>query len=587
MKRILGFFKNSILILWRRHHFIVLPKYWGRYFKFFIRKISGKTEVYLNPFVIKEYNKWLEEKNKNIEIKKFDYNPLISFIIPVYNIEPIYLKDCIDSILNQSYQNFEICIADDCSTNKDTIKTLKLFEKQDKRIRVVYRKINGHISESTNSALAITKGEYIALMDDDDTLDKNALYKVVEALNFDRKIDFIYSDEDKLDMNGNYCEPHFKTDFAVDSLFGGNYICHFTVIKKTIFNKIGNFDKKYVGAQDFDLFLRATEVADKIYHIPEILYHWRKIPGSTADTVENKDYAIENGRKAVETALKRRKIDGYVTAPIKCTHYVVNYNVKNNPKLSIVMLDVNKKIFKNNIAEFLKINKYENIEFVVNCNSLRKEKEYKNIIFNSSSDINELINLTSGEYILITVGKIKLDSGNLLETMIGYASQKNIGVVGPKIYHFSKTIKSAGLILSNECIYSNAFHDYFTDSLGYYGRLLVPYNYSAISNRFTMFEKKKYLKVDGYLNCKNFDISNIDFCLKMLSNGYRNILISNRHVKQKDLNSKKYYEMNIKESRKILNKWDLDSNKYYNKNLSKKYPFMLSVGDKNEKRQDN
>lgn len=572
----LSFVKNIIVLMWTRHHFLIPPKYWRKYYNSFTRKLTMKREYY-NPFDNKEYNIWLK-KLKNYDNKKINKSPLISFIIPVYNIERNYLSDCLESILKQTYQNFEICLADDNSTNPETISALKEYEEKDSRIKVVYRKENGHISKATNSALEITTGEYIALMDDDDTLTPNALCKVVQAIN-ESNADFIYSDEDKLDMNGILCEPHFKSDFAEHSFYGGNYICHFTVIKKDLFDKIGNFRDEFVGAQDFDLFLRATEKAEKIYHIPEILYHWRKIPGSTADTIGNKTYAIENGKKAVEEALKRKGKDAYVTTPIKTTHYVVHYNVKNNPLISIIMIDNNRKSIKNNLNELLKFNTYNNIEIIINHDNINLNN--KNVKFKKDT-INNLISMANGRYILIVSGKIKLGSKDILKEMMGYASQNEIGVIGPKIFNYGKLIKSAGLILSNENIYVDAFNNYFTDSYGLYGRLLVPYNYSALSEVFIMFSKEKYNKVKGFREDVDFSLSSVDFCLKMLKNNYQNILLSHLYVFQKDISRKQKFELSDNEKQIIRNDWDLDNDNYYNKNLSKTYSFMLGVDD-NEK----
>ena len=554
--KIFSFVKRSIVVLWHRHHLIVPPKYWGRYYKSFKIKIAFKTEC-LNPFKLKEYNMWLDNLNKDEEIM-LDYKPLISFIIPVYNIESNFLSDCINSILKQSYQNFEICIADDHSTNEDTIKTLREYEKKDSRIKVVYRKENGHISKATNSALEIASGDYIALMDDDDKLSEDALYKVALEINKNRKVDFIYSDEDKEDMNGNLCEPHFKSDFAKYSFYGGNYICHFTVIKKSLFDKVGGFRSEYVGAQDFDLFLRCTEIAEKICHIPEILYHWRKVPGSTADTIENKEYAILNGKKAVEDALKREGLDGYVTTPLKVTHYVVHFNLKDKPLVSVIMLD-SKRCINNNIKEIDKL-KYKNIEIITS--------DYKNI--------NKDIKNSKGEYILIVSGKIRIDNPDLLSEMLGYASQKDVGVVGPKIYEFGKLIKSAGLILNNENIYIDAFNGYFTDSYGFYGRLIVPYNYSALSDVFMMFNRNKYDEVGGFREDMNFLLSSIDFNLKLLKK-YQNVLLSHLYVCQKDYKRSERYELLDEEKDIIRKEYQLDCDTYYNKNLNETYSFMLKV----------
>lgn len=580
MKQKFAQLKNIILVVWRRHHFIVPPRYWKKYFKSFIRKITNKKE-YLNPFITEEYNLWLKNKKSDTNYKnKFKYNPLISFIIPVYNIEPEYLRDCIDSILNQKYTNFEICIADDCSTKKETIEELKKYEEKDKRIKVIYRETNGHISAATNSALEITSGEYIALMDDDDIITEDALYKIVEILNKDKTIDMIYSDEDKMDMEGNYCEPHFKPDFAIDSFYGGNFICHFTVIKKELFNKIGKFNQEFVGAQDFDLFLRATENANKVYHIPEILYHWRKVPGSTADTIENKEYAIENGKKAVEAALKRRNKDGYVTVPIKCTQYIVHYNYDKEPLVSVIMIDCNEKSIKNNLKEINKRTKYNNLEIIINYNKkIDKDIIKSNVKVISENNINKLIKKAKGEHILIISGKIKVDNNNWISELVGYSIQEEIGVVAPRIHNFDKLIKSAGLILSNEHIFENAFRNYFVDSVGVYGRLLVPYNYSALSSICFMFKKNKYNKVNGFLENVCLDISNIDFCLKLLNNNCRNVLLPHISIRQKNIHKDAYYKISEKDKNKLRELWNLDNDIYYNRNNSKKYPFMLEVSD--------
>lgn len=568
--------KNIFIIMWQRHHFLVPPKYWKKYFHSLLRKLSSKKEYY-NPYVLKEYNTWLKTQKEDNELQ-LKNKPLISFIIPVYNIEKEFLVDCLNSILMQTYQNFEICIADDNSTNKETLATLKEYEQKDKRIKVIYRKENGHISKATNSALEITSGEYIALMDDDDILASNALYEIALAINkFDA--DFIYSDEDKLDMDGNLCEPHFKSDFAEHSLYGGNYICHFTVIKKTLLDTIGKFRSEYVGAQDFDLFLRATEKAKHIHHIPKVLYHWRKVPGSTADTIGNKTYAIENGKKAVEEALKRKGKNAYVTTPLKTTHYVVHYNIETKPLISIIMTDVNKRIIKNNLNEIFKNNLYKNFEVIV-CDNKRNCK-YKNVIFKKDK-LNNLINSAKGEYILITSGKFKFKNKNIIKEMIGYASQKEIGVVGPKIYNYGKLIKSAGLILSNKNIYINAFNSYFIDSYGLYGRLVVPYNYSALSDTFIMFSKEKYNEVNGFREDVTINLSNIDFCLKLLKHKYQNVLLSHIYIHQKDYQREQEFEIKEEEKNIIRNDWNLDKDIYYNTNLNKTFAFMLKERE-NEK----
>ena len=327
--------KRGIGYLWKEYHFLVPPSLWKKFIKEFFERIKVKDlNLYYNPFNVIDYNKWLkenEEFNEDVELK---YQPLISLLIPVYNIGKTYLEECLESILNQTYQNFEIILVDDCSTNEETLETLKKYE-QNAKITVKYRKENGHISRATNDALKLAKGEFVGLIDNDDVISSHALYEVVKVLNEDKTWDLIYSDEDKLNLDGLRCDPNFKSDFAPDTLLSSNYICHFTVLRKSIMDEIKGFRVGYEGAQDYDLFLRFTEKTNRIKHIPKILYHWRMVPGSTSMVIDNKNYALERGQKALEDALKRRKIKGQVHIHPNCPYYYIEYDIEPKPLVSI------------------------------------------------------------------------------------------------------------------------------------------------------------------------------------------------------------------------------------------------------------
>ena len=304
--------KKAIYFAWYRHHFLIPPRVLVKYIRSFFVNLK-RSNISANLYVNQEaYNKWLMESKKDIEYKELKYRPLISFVMPTYNVSRKLLSECLDSLLNQSYENFEICIADDCSSNEETIATLKEYEKKYDNIHVTYRKKNGMISEASNTAIKMASGEFIALVDNDDLVEKDALYYVVEALNENKNLDMIYSDEDKIDFKGKFMEPHFKPDYSPDTLMGVNYICHLCVLRKSIVDKVGGFRKKYDGSQDYDLFLRVVEETDKIHHIEKILYHWRQTPTSTAGYLGNKSYAYVAGKKALEDSLKRRGIIGEV-----------------------------------------------------------------------------------------------------------------------------------------------------------------------------------------------------------------------------------------------------------------------------------
>ena len=420
MKVIAITLKRGICYFWREYHFLVPPSLWKKYWKEFKMRIRAKNNTnFLNPLYQSDYLKWLELNEQTPVYEKLSYNPLISVIIPIYNIEPEYLMDCVESILNQHYQNFEICLADDASTNENTKNALKELEKKDERIKVVYREKNGNISKASNSALEIAKGDFIALMDDDDIIPENALYEMVKVLNKNKNIDMIYTDEDKLDMKKKRCDPHFKPDFSPDTLLGVNYICHFVLLRKKIVDKLGGFRSEYDGAQDYDLFLRFTEETKNIYHIPKILYHWRKVPGSTAATLENKNYAVERGKKAVEDALKRRNIPAEVHVPMDFTYYNVEYKYKKEPKISIIIptkdyVDILEKC----IDSIYEKTTYKNYEIIIcDNNSIEPEtkdylkkvqKEHNNIRvidcnfeFNYSKINNIAAKESKGEFILL------------------------------------------------------------------------------------------------------------------------------------------------------------------------------------------
>lgn len=222
-------------------------------------------------------NEVLDIEAMTQEIATFHYQPKISIAMPVYNVEEKWLRLCIDSILNQVYTNWELCMADDASTDPNVKKILTEYQQLDERIRVVFREQNGHISEATNSALTIATGEFVALLDNDDELAINAFYEVVKVLNENPELDLIYSDEDKIDMDGNRSDPAFKPDWSPDLLLGTNYISHLGVYRRSILEEIGGFRKGYEGSQDYDLVLRFTEktTKERIKHIPKVLYYWR------------------------------------------------------------------------------------------------------------------------------------------------------------------------------------------------------------------------------------------------------------------------------------------------------------------------
>jgi GT2 family glycosyltransferase len=460
--------------------------------------------------------------------------------MPVYNVAPKWLDLAIKSLERQWYENWELCIVDDCSTNKRTIEYLKTIINSKIKIKFLRKNIN--ISGASNEALKLAKGQYIALMDNDDELTPDALYEVVKCIN-KNDAEFIYSDEDKLEMNGSFSTPHFKPDFAPDMILSQNYISHLGVIRKDLIDKVGGFEIALEGSQDYDLYLKVFEHTDKICHIPKVLYHWRKVPGSTASEFSGKSYAQEAGRKSLENAMKRRKIDAKVLNGKYPGTYKVEYPIKNNPLVSIIIPFKDKpELLRMCIESILNKSTYSNFEIIgISNNSEEKEifdemKRLKNldkrvqfyeynVSFNYSEINNYAIkNYAKGEQVILLNNDIEIITSKWIEEMLMYSQRDNVGVVGAKLYYPNNTIQHAGVIIGIGGVAGHA-HKYFDkNDTGYFARLNLVQNFSAVTAACLMVKKSIYEEVHG-LNEKHLKIAfnDVDFCLRVQEKGYNNI----------------------------------------------------------------
>ena len=602
IKVVLHVLAKGIRFMWKEYHFLVPPKLIGKYWKDLKISISRGDLRFYDPMDSLEYNKWLSKNQTVSEYQKMKYEPLISILIPVYNIGKKYLSECIESILNQNYKNFEICLVDDCSTKEETKETLKEYEEKDKRIKVIYRKENGHISRATNDALKMAKGEFIALMDDDDLLTPDALFENVKVLNNNKKLDLIYSDEDKLSPSGVYCYPNFKPDFSPDTLLSLNYICHFVVIRKRIVEEVNGFTVGLEGAQDYDLLLKVTEKTNNIYHIPKILYHWRMVEGSTSMTISNKSYAVDKGKAALENALKRRNIKAHVEKDEVSTYYRIVYDYKEEPLISIIIPTRDyMQITKKCVDSIYEKTTYKNYEIIIaNNDSKEKEtldffdeysKKHKNfrvidckMEFNYSKINNIAVEKSKGEYIVLLNNDTEVITPEWLTLMVGYAMQDHIGCVGAKLlYPEDLTVQHAGVIIGLGGVASHAYIGQERNATGIYGRLRVPYNYSANTAACLMISKKKYEEVNGLNEKLKVAYNDVDFNLKLLEKGYYNVTLPHVeliHYESKsrglDTTSEKYQRF-LEESRYMHEKWGkyIKNDPFYSPNFAKKMWFKL------------
>jgi len=474
------------------------------------------------------------------EIQAFQKKPLISIVMPVYNIDPQWLDIAIHTIKEQWYENWELCLADDKSTNPKTIEYLQQID--DPKIKITYLETNLNISGASNAALKLATGDYIALMDNDDEITPDALYMMVKAIN-EHNAEFIYSDEDLVTEAGLYTYPHFKPDFSPDLLMSHNYITHFTCFKKTLLEEVGYFDPEHDGAQDFELFLRLTEKTSNIYHIPKVLYHWRMLPSSTCVDTDVKPAALEAGRMALVKTLKRRGLDGIVENTNTSHYFRVRYEIKNNPLISIIIPYKDKPELLNMcIHSILKQSTYQNYEIIGISNnseeaqtfeimkSLEKEdsrvKFYEyNVPFNYADINNHAVNTyAKGEHILLLNNDIEVIEPTWIEAMLEHSQRANVGCVGAKLYYPNDKIQHAGVIIGLGGYAGHSHKMFNRDDKGYFNRLNAVQNLSAVTAACLMIKKSLYKEVNG-LDAVNFKVAynDVDFCLRVLETGHYNI----------------------------------------------------------------
>jgi glycosyltransferase involved in cell wall biosynthesis len=532
----------------------------------------------------------------NESMKNFNYNPLISVILPVYNVDEVWLRKCIDSVVGQIYTNWELCISDDASPKMHIKNVLKEYEEQDARIKVVFRKTNGHISENSNSALQIASGEFIALLDHDDELASTALFEVVKLLNTYPDADMIYTDEDKIGVNGERHSPYFKPDWSPDLILSHMYTCHLGIYRKEIVDQIGGFRKGYEGSQDYDLVLRFTELSERIHHLPKILYHWRSIPESTASGSGAKNYTHYAGVRALEDTIKRRGIDGKVQEIDGYPNmYRIHYNLSEEPLVSIIIPTKDGSGILDLCLESI-VNKtnYSNYEIIIVDNGSKDEETFSvfekwkqrlndnlkiiplDIPFNYSKINNVAVQASNGSLILLLNNDIEIISPNWLEEMVGYTLRPNTGAVGAKLYYPDRTIQHSGVIMGLGGVAGHAFRTCNEFDPGYFGMLLTNRNSSVVTAACLMVRKEVFNEVGGLEEDLSVAFNDVDFCLKLIDKGYYNVCLNNvslYHHESKTRGAEDTAEKKarfMQEIEYMLEKWPgyIKADPYYNINLS-------------------
>ncbi len=489
-----------------------------------------------------QYDIWMRLNETDLlSTEPLSYRPLVSVVSPVYNVKKQLLIECIESVRSQTYDNWELVLVDDCSTMAEVRETLELY-RDDPRIKIIYREKNGHISACTNTGFEAATGEFIGLLDCDDTLAPNALYEVVRLLNKDKDLDFIYSDEDLMTEDSRHrINAFFKPDWSPDTFMSLMYTCHFSVYRASLLKELGGLRVGYEGSQDYDLVLRVMEKTRRIGHIPKILYHWRTRKESTANDLSAKPYIKESTIRSKEDALARRGLKGHLEWEGMTSQYRVVYEPQNDPKVSIVIPSKdNPDVLKVCIESLRHLTSYRNYEVIVVDNGSSEENRerissmlssygvayhYEPMEFNFSHMCNLGASLTDGEFILFLNDDIEIRGEEWLSRMLGHCQLPYVGAVGCKLYYPGETeIQHAG-VLNLPIGPGHAFH-HFTDKgmVLYYGRNLLEYNFSVVTGACLMVAREKFDQVGGFDESLAVAYNDVELCFKLIDAGYYNVL---------------------------------------------------------------
>lgn len=534
----------------------------------------------------------LEKQRK----KKWNYGPKISIIVPAYKTPEAFLRQLMDSLLAQTYANWELCIANASPEDASMEYVLKEYAKKDSRILWKKLEENKGIAENTNEAFAMATGEFAGLLDHDDLLAPNALYEVAKALETEPDIDVLYTDEDKVrgDEVLEHFQPHLKPDFNIDLLRSNNYICHFFVVRKSLLEKTGGFRREYDGAQDYDFIFRCTQAAGKIHHIPEILYHWRTHQSSTADNPESKLYAFEAGKRAIEENLRQNGLIGEVSHTKDYGFYRVKYPVQGEPLVSIIIPNKDaKEDLEKCIQSILEKSSYTNYEIlIVENNSTGEEifSYYKELSensrirllrwkreFNYSAINNYGAKKAKGDYLLFLNNDTEVISPDWIEEMLGFCQRPDTGIVGARLYFGNNTVQHAGTVIGIGGIAGHMFTDMPRERSSYMHKAAIIQDLSAVTAACMMVKRQVFDEVQGFEEQLSVAFNDVDFCLRVREKQY--LVVYDPYVELYHYESKSRGAEDSKEKVRRFQseiefmrcRWETLLKKgdpYYNKNLS-------------------
>ena len=437
--------------------------------------------------------------------KIFDFEPLLSVVIPAYKTPERYLREMLDSIVDQTYTNWEICIADGSPRGQGLERVLKKYADRDKRIRYEILGSNRGIAGNTNAALDMARGDFVILADHDDTLPPHAFYEVVKAIHEHPGCQVIYSDEDKLDMDGKALfDPHFKPDFNPDLLTSVNYICHLFVVRKDLLERVGGFRQEFDGAQDYDFIFRCTEAAREVYHIPKVLYHWRCHQDSTASNPESKMYAFEAGSRAIMAHYERMGIQAErVEKGVDYGIYHTVFKLQAQPLVSVIIP-----------------NKDHTADLDVCVQSLMGKSSYRNLEFIVVENNNNFgAGFAKGEYLLLLNNDTELINPDSIQEMLGFCQREDVGIAGARLLYEDDTIQHAGVVIGFGGIAGHTFIGLHKAENSYFHRAMCAQDYSAVTAACLMTKKSVFDAVGGLSEELAVAFNDIDYCMKVRALG--------------------------------------------------------------------
>ena len=548
-----------------------------------------------------------EERRRQEQETVFPRMVKFSILVPLYNTPQEFLTAMLDSVINQTYGNWELCLADGSDDAHNYVGQVCLeYQKEDKgrtggKERIVYKNLekNEGIAGNTNRCLAMATGEYIGLFDHDDIIHPSVLYEYAKVIN-EQEADYIYCDETTFKNNdiNKMLTMHFKPDYAIDNLRANNYICHFSVFYRHLLDGNELFRTKFDGSQDHDMILRLTDKAKKVVHVPKLMYYWRSHAGSVASGIQAKTYAVDAAKGAVADHLRKHGFEHFKITSTRAfeTIFKISYQIIGNPKISIIIANKDHEPdLRRCITSILEKSTYDNFEIIVVENNsetaeiqkyyeeLKENEKVKVITYQGAFNYSAINNLgaskAEGEYLLLLNNDTQVITVNWMEELLMYAQRNDVGAVGAKLYYGDKTIQHAGVVLGLGA-HRTAGHSHYMqhrENLGYMGRLCYTQNVSAVTGACLMVSKALFEKAGGLEESFAVSLNDVDFCIKLREMGYLNVFTpfaelyhfesASRGLDDKGEKAERYNE----ESARFREKWKevlAMGDPYYNPNFS-------------------